>query len=39
MLTVDFNRFTLGPGRTVLDVGCGLGRHSFEALRRGASKL
>ncbi len=36
MLTVDFNRFTLGPGMTVLDVGCGQGRHSFEALRRGA---
>ena len=35
MLTVDFNRFTLGPGMTVLDVGCGQGRHSFEALRRG----
>lgn len=36
MLTVDFNRFTLGPGMSVLDVGCGQGRHSFEALRRGA---
>ena len=36
MLTVDFNRFPLGPGMTVLDVGCGQGRHSFEAVRRGA---
>ena len=36
MLTVDFNRFPLGPGMTLLDVGCGQGRHSFEALRRGA---
>lgn len=36
MITVDFNRFTLAPGMTVLDVGCGQGRHSFEALRRGA---
>ena len=36
MLTVDFTRFTLGPGMSVLDVGCGQGRHSFEALRRGA---
>lgn len=36
MLTVDFNRFPLGPAMTVLDVGCGQGRHSFEALRRGA---
>lgn len=36
MITVDFDRFPLEPGMTVLDVGCGQGRHSFEALRRGA---
>lgn len=36
MLTVDFARLRLGPGTRVLDVGCGNGRHAFEALRRGA---
>ena len=36
MLTVDFDRLGIGPGTTVIDVGCGLGRHSFEAYRRGA---
>lgn len=33
MLTVDFDR--LPPGGRLLDIGCGAGRHSFEALRRG----
>jgi SAM-dependent methyltransferase len=35
VLTVDFGR--LGPvsGQRVLDLGCGAGRHAFEALRRG----
>ena len=37
MLTVDFTRFPVGPGDRVLDLGCGAGRHAFEALRRGAS--
>jgi len=37
VLTVDFNRFPVGPGDRVLDLGCGAGRHAFEALRRGAS--
>ena len=36
MLTVDFARFPVGPGDRVLDLGCGAGRHAFEALRRGA---
>lgn len=36
MLTVDFDRFPVSAGHRVLDVGCGAGRHSFEALRRGA---
>ena len=36
MLTVDFARFRIGPGDRVLDLGCGAGRHAFEALRRGA---
>ncbi len=37
MLTVDYDRLDLGPGMTVLDLGCGEGRHAFEAYRRGAS--
>ncbi|ORA13007.1 class I SAM-dependent methyltransferase [Mycobacterium asiaticum] len=36
MLTVDFDRLGIGPGVTVIDVGCGAGRHAFEAYRRGA---
>jgi len=36
MLTVDFARLRLRPGTRVLDIGCGNGRHAFEALRRGA---
>jgi SAM-dependent methyltransferase len=36
VLTVDFSRLQLQPGTRVLDVGCGNGRHAFEALRRGA---
>lgn len=37
MLTLDYDR--LGTGERVLDVGCGEGRHSFEAYRRGASLI
>jgi ubiquinone/menaquinone biosynthesis C-methylase UbiE len=36
MLTVDFERLGVGPGTRVLDLGCGMGRHSHEAFRRGA---
>jgi SAM-dependent methyltransferase len=36
VLTVDFDRLGVGTGSKVIDVGCGAGRHSFEAYRRGA---
>ena len=36
MLTLDFGQFAVGPGNRVLDVGCGAGRHAFEAYRRGS---
>ena len=36
MLTVDFSKFPVNPGDRVLDLGCGAGRHAFEAYRRGA---
>lgn len=36
MLTIDFDRFEVGEGDRLLDLGCGAGRHTFEALRRGA---
>ena len=35
MLTVDFDRLGIGHGTKVIDVGCGAGRHSFEAFSRG----
>jgi SAM-dependent methyltransferase len=37
VLTVDFDRFPVGPGDRVLDIGCGAGRHAAEACRRGAT--
>ena len=36
MLTVDFTRFPINAGDRVLDLGCGAGRHAYEAYRRGA---
>jgi SAM-dependent methyltransferase len=39
VLTVDYDRLDLRPGMTVLDLGCGEGRHAFEAYRRGASVI
>src|SRR5260370_40882206 len=36
MLTVAFSRFPITPGERLLDLGCGGGRHAFEASRRGA---
>lgn len=36
MLTVHFGHFQVGNGDRVLDLGCGGGRHAFEAGKRGA---
>ena len=36
MLTVDYNRLGLKPGERLLDLGCGFGRHAYEAARQGA---
>ena len=37
MLTVDFQRLPIESGTRLLDLGCGAGRHAFEAGRSGAS--
>jgi SAM-dependent methyltransferase len=37
MLTADYDRLGLQPGDAILDLGCGFGRHAFEAARRGAN--
>jgi SAM-dependent methyltransferase len=39
VLTVDFDRLGIGPATKVIDVGCGAGRHAFEAYRRGADVI
>jgi len=36
MLTVRYDWLGLEPGDRFLDLGCGFGRHAFEAARRGA---
>lgn len=37
MLTVDFDRLRVRDRSRVLDMGCGGGRHAYEAWRRGAT--
>jgi SAM-dependent methyltransferase len=37
MLTVRYERLGLQPGDLLLDLGCGFGRHAYEAAKRGAS--
>jgi SAM-dependent methyltransferase len=37
MLTVDYGRLGVVAGDSLLDVGCGAGRHAYEAVRRGAN--
>jgi len=36
VLTVDYDRLGVRVGDRLLDLGCGFGRHAFEAARRGA---
>jgi SAM-dependent methyltransferase len=39
MLTAKYEELGLKSGDKVLDLGCGFGRHAFEAARRGASVI
>ena len=39
MLTVDFAKLGVAEGDRLLDLGCGAGRHTFEALRLGADVI
>ncbi|WP_392507778.1 class I SAM-dependent methyltransferase [Naumannella halotolerans] len=39
MLTFDFDRLDIAPGMKAIDIGAGLGRHSFELYRRGADVI
>jgi SAM-dependent methyltransferase len=39
VLTVDFGLLPVQTGTRLLDLGCGAGRHAFEAGRRGASVI
>lgn len=39
MLTVDFDRLGVRDGVRILDMGCGGGRHAYEAWRRGATVI
>lgn len=36
MLTVDYRRLGVRPGDRLLDLGCGFGRHAYQAARLGA---
>ena len=36
MLTANYDQLGLKPGDKILDLGCGFGRHAYEAARRGA---
>jgi SAM-dependent methyltransferase len=39
MLTCDYDRLGLVRGDVLLDLGCGFGRHAYEAARRGADVI
>lgn len=39
MLTASYDQLGLQRGETMLDLGCGFGRHAFEAARRGAAVI
>jgi hypothetical protein len=39
LLTVDLERLEVRPGETLLDAGCGEGRHCFGALERTSISL